>query len=163
MGKLTRLGYTLLDELIADRGHEWLHTHLLARLFDGDRPSDVAASLGVPYVVLRGWIEEHCPEDVLLAGRARADELEWKATNAVDNAVPEEVAVAKLKADHYMKVAAKLDRAKWGDKDMSSANSGVTIVLNRGLTAKARGGVIEIGADADKGDQQGEVVELVSV
>ncbi len=156
MGKLTRLGYTLLDELIADRGHEWLHTHVVGRLFDGDRPSDVAAGLGVPYVVLKGWIEEHCPEDIALAGRARADELEWKATRAVDDAQSDDVSVARLKAEHYMKVAAKLDRAKWGDKESGAGGGfggGVQIVIGALALPGIDGGGVTIEqkmVEADK-------------
>lgn len=133
MGKLTRAGYAALDALIEERGHEWLHGQLMNRIVEGERPLDVAAAFGVPWVVLRGWIEEHCPDEIALAERARADDLEWLATNAVDNADPDAVPLAKLKADHYMKVAGKLNRGKWGDKDVVSAGGfgGITIVIGR--------------------------------
>ncbi len=144
MGKLTRAGYAVLDSIVESRGHDWLHEQLMDRLMEGERPSEIARAFGVPYVVLRGWIEKHCPDDVALAGRARADELEWKATDAVEKAVPEKVALAKLQAEHYMKLASKLDRSKYGDKDTASAGSGITVVVERG-------GVVNIGESQDKG------------
>jgi hypothetical protein len=155
MGEMTRLGYATLDALIAERGNEWLYGRVMDKLFEGERPSDIAAQIGVPWVVLRGWIEKHCPDDVALAGRARADELEWKATNAVDYAEPETVALARLKADHYMKVAAKLDRTKWGDKE-ANGGAGITVVVERG-------GVLRIGSDGESGtkspDTENRVIE----
>ena len=144
MGKLTRRGYAVLDSLVEEHGNDWLHERLMDSLMEGKRPTEIAGEFGVPYVVLRGWIEKHCPDDVALAGRARADELEWKATDAVENAVSEEVALAKLRAEHYMKIAGRLDRGKWGDKDVAAGGSGITVVVERG-------GVVNIGAAEDKG------------
>jgi hypothetical protein len=56
------------------------------------------------------------------------------ATNAVENASPDEVPLARLKADHYMKVAAKLNPARWGDGETRSVGGGIgaiTIVIGQ--------------------------------
>ncbi len=141
---MTNLGYARLDSLVDGHGDEWLHDQLMCRLMEGERPTDIARSFEIPYVVLRGWMEKNCPDAVALAGRARADELEWKATNVVESADSETVALAKLQAEHYMKLAAKLDRAKYGEKDMSGGGGGITVVVERG-------GVVRIGSGEDKG------------
>jgi len=146
MGKMTNLGYARLDSLVEDQGDEWLHDQLMCRLMEGERPTDIARSFAIPYVVLRGWMEKNCPDAVALAGRARADELEWKATNVVESAEVETVGLAKLQAEHYMKLAGKLDRAKYGDKDVSGGGSGITVVVERG-------GVVNIGENKDLGYQ----------
>jgi hypothetical protein len=144
MGKMTNLGYARLDSLVEDQGDEWLHDQLMCRLMEGERPTEIARSFAIPYVVLRGWMEKNCPDAVALAGRARADELEWKATAVVEGAEVETVGLAKLQAEHYMKLAGKLDRAKYGDKDVSGGGGGITVVVERG-------GVVRIGESQDKG------------
>lgn len=116
MGKLTNAGYAKLDQLLEEYGSDWLMKSLVTRVADGDSPEDMARSLGMPYVVLKSWMEEHCAEEVALALRARADILEHRATTAVDGADPDSVQVVRLQADHYMKVAGKLDRARYGEK-----------------------------------------------
>lgn len=115
--RMSKFGYQLLDGLVESKGNRFIHDVLLERLSNGDSPAVIAQEeFGIPYAVLRGWIELHCPDAVALAGRARADILEWEATDAVRGAVPETVALAKLQSDHFMKLAGRLDRAKWGDK-----------------------------------------------
>ena len=122
MGKLTRIHYAILDGIIEERGHEWLYAQLMDKLVDGTRMRDIATMIGVPVVVLRGWIEKNCAEDIALAYRARADDLEWQATNEVMEASLATVSLAKLRADHCMKIASRLDKAKWGEKLELSGN-----------------------------------------
>lgn len=125
MGKLTRVGYAILDSILEERGEEWFHKEILNKLVDGMRMKDIALSLGLPSVVmLRAWIEQNCAEDIALAYRARADDLEWQATHEVTEASMATVPLAKLRADHYMKIAGKLDRSKWGEKDIGVGGSG---------------------------------------
>ena len=125
MGKLTRVGYAILDSILEERGEEWFHKEILNKLVDGMRMKDIATSLGLPSVVmLRAWIEKNCAEDIALAYRARADDMEWQATQEVTEASMATVPLAKLRADHYMKIAGKLDRSKWGEKDIGVGGSG---------------------------------------
>ena len=158
MGKLKRAGYTKLDALVAEHGLDWIHERLMDGLFSGKRPSEIAREeFGLPYVVLKGYIEKHCAEDVELAYRARADELEWEATEAVRGAEVENVAVARLQSDHFMKLAGKLDRGKWGDKGDASSASGITVVVQRG-------GSLTVVSGEDKGYPAGiPAVEMASV
>lgn len=116
VGKFKNLEYAKLDNIIAEHGEDWLRLQIITRIADGDSPKSIASSFGIHYVYLKRWLEEHAGEDVALAGRARADCLEYNATSAVDMADPDSVAVARLQADHYMKLAGKLDRAKFGEK-----------------------------------------------
>lgn len=117
--KLTRAGYERLDIIIAEQGEDWLHNQIVTRVCDGVDPKEIARSLGVHYICVKRWMEDNCGDDIALALRARADCLEFDATQAVDDADPDSVAVARLKADHYMKLAGKLDRAKFGDKPIA--------------------------------------------
>jgi hypothetical protein len=50
--------------------------------------------------------------------------MEWQATQEVTEASMATVPLAKLRADHYMKIAGKLDRSKWGEKDIGVGGSG---------------------------------------
>lgn len=114
MGKLKRADYAHLDMLVAEHGSEWIYDRLMEGLLRGEKPSSIASALGFrTYVAMKGWIEKHCSEDVELAYRARADELEWEATEAVRDICPETVGVARLQSEHYMKLAGRLDRSKW--------------------------------------------------
>lgn len=115
MGKLKRQQYAVLDSIVEKNGNDWLYSHLTEQLFEGNQPSKIATDLGIGYTVLKGWVLENCPEVFDVARKARADELEWKAMNVVENAEQETLGLAKLQSDHYMKVAAKLDRDTWGD------------------------------------------------
>jgi hypothetical protein len=154
MGKLTRVGYAILDSILEERGEEWFHKEILNKLVDGMRMKDIALSLGLPSVVmLRAWIEQNCADDVALAYRARADDLEWQATQEVTEASMTTVPLAKLRADHYMKIAGKLDRSKWGDKE-NTGNGGITVVVDRA-------GVVSINETPGIGDRSHEIAPIV--
>ena len=163
MADIAKMGYGVLDAIIDERGSEYVHNVVLAKLAEGVSPSDIAAGFGMPYVVLRGWLEKNAPELVGLAGRARADELEWRATNAVDNVEPETVGMARLQSDHYMKVAGKLDRAKWGDKVSGDVSVGVVLPqINVTFVGMSGGVVVEelppvIEVVEVKGENYGEL------
>lgn len=114
--KLTKSGYAKLDAIIEEHGDEWLLKNLITRVAEGDDPKAISASIGLPYVVLRNWMEDNCADEVALAGRARADCLEYEASNAIENVDPDNLGVVKLQSDYKMKLAGKLDRKKYGDK-----------------------------------------------
>lgn len=120
--------YAKLDNIIAEQGEDWLRLQIITRIADGENPKTIAHSLGLHHVYLRRWLEENCADDVALAGRARADCLEYEATEAVDAADPDSVAVARLQADHKMKVARVLDRKKYGEKEVQeTGGNGLTL------------------------------------
>lgn len=158
MGKLTRWRYAHLDEIVESRGMDWMYDILMDRLSAGDNPQDIAREeFDLPWYIVRQWIEKNCPDAVALAGRARADSLEWNASEIVANATPDTVSLAKLQSDHMMKIAGKLDRAKWGevkDKVVLNTVNGIDSALGGfalALLDKMRGRV----------DQQQTIVEVV--
>lgn len=127
--KLTKSGYAKLDLIIEENGEEWLLKNLITRVAEGHSPNDIAASIGLPYWVLRAYIEDNCAEDIALAGRARADCLEYEAMEAVNSADPDNLGVAKLHADHKLKIASRLDRAKYSEKDVKEQSGGNGLAL----------------------------------
>lgn len=140
MGKMANIEYAKLDNLIAEHGKDFILKQVITRMADGDNPKDIARSFGVHYVYLKKWVEENAADDVALAKRAHSDVLIASALEAVDNAQIEDVAVARLKADTYMKVAGKQDRSAWGDKVDVSVGYTINIV---DILKEARGRVIE--------------------
>lgn len=130
MGKLANMEYAKLDNLIAEHGKDFILKQVITRMADGDNPKDIARSFGIHYVYLKKWVEENAADDVALAKRAHSDVLISNALNAVENAQIEDVAVARLKADTYMKVASKQDKVAWGDGQQVSGGGGaITIVI----------------------------------
>lgn len=115
MGKLTRIGYARLDALIAEHGEEWLGGQIITRIADGDNPMEIARSLGVHYVCLKRWMEEHAADDVAFARMAFADGLVAEALGEMKNADVDNLQVAKARADVYLKVAGKASKVEWGD------------------------------------------------
>lgn len=116
VGKFKNLEYAKLDNIIAEHGKEFVIAQVITRVAEGCSLKDIAHSFGIHFVYLKRWMELECSEDIGLALRARADMLEYDASQAVDDADPDSVAVARLQSDHRMKLAGKLDRAKFGEK-----------------------------------------------
>lgn len=131
MGKLANMEYAKLDNLIAEHGKDFILKQVITRMADGDNPKDIARSFGVHYVYLKKWVEENAADDVALAKRAHSDVLISNALNAVENAQIEDVAVARLKADTYMKIASKQDKVAWGDAPSAGGGGigNITIVI----------------------------------
>lgn len=136
MGKLARQNYTDLDVVVAKHGLDNIRDVLMRRLSAGDSPSAIAAEeFGLAAWVLRKLVESHFSEDVGLAYRARADDLEWEATNEIRNSTVETVGLSKLRSDYLLRLAGKLDRSKWGEKaDGCSGGGGVSFTIVIGST-----------------------------
>lgn len=115
MGKLANIGYAKLDALLAEHGAEWLGGQVITRIAEGDEPKAIARSLGVHWVCLKRWLEEHAADDIALARRAYSDSLVWEAMDEVRNTDVDNLQVAKARADVYLKVAGKASKAEWGD------------------------------------------------
>jgi hypothetical protein len=127
MGKFLRSGYARLDEILETRGEDWMFNAVISPIADGANPREISENIGIPYVVLKGWIEQNCTEEVELAKRARADVLVHGATSVVLGADPDSVQVARLQSDHLMKLAGKLNRREYGEKvqqEISGPNGG---------------------------------------
>lgn len=112
------------NEIISQYGREYLDGQIITRIAEGDNPKDISLALGVPWVGVRRYIDQNLAEQVALAYRARADVVEYKGTNAVDEANPETVSVARLKSDYYLKLAERLDKKKYGIKDAQDSGGG---------------------------------------
>lgn len=109
-------GFAVLDNRIAELGKDNVIADIVSRIANGDSPKSIAQSYDVPYYCIRAFIEEECSEEVALAMRARADVVEHIGTSAVLEADADGVAVARLKGEYLLKLAGKLDRAKYGDR-----------------------------------------------
>lgn len=130
MADLVSNGWAKLDAIVSQNGKDWLRETLVTRVAEGESPNEIARSFGLPYVVIRKWIEENAADLVGLARRAHADILVSEALKHIDEAQIEDVAVARLKAETKLKIAGKMDRGTWGEGgSVGGGFGGVTIVI----------------------------------
>ena len=111
-------GYAMLDDLITEKGEDGVLAMVCTRIADGEDPRRIAVNNGMPWLVMRRWLEDS-PERMKqweLAKRCFADGLVWEGLAAARDADIENVQVAKLQADVFHKTAAKMSRDEWGDK-----------------------------------------------
>lgn len=105
-----------LADLVGDDEQSFLEG-ICSRVADGENPQEIARSLGLSWFVVREWLEGGDKMDrIALAKRCFADGLVWQGLEAARDADIENVAVARLQAEHFTKVAGKLSRDEWGDK-----------------------------------------------
>lgn len=151
MGKLRSEGWSRLTEILKENGEDWLVGQLVTRVADGEEPWAIAKTLGVPYVCVKKWAEENAVDLIALGRRARADVLVGEAVRHVDEAQIEDVALARLKAETKLKVAAKLDRVAYGEGGMVGGGGGmsVTIVIGDVIPAEV---VPEIDGEVIEGE-----------
>lgn len=124
MASLKSTEYAKLDNIIAEQGKDWVIAQVITRIAEGGDPKEIARSFGIAYVYLKKWLEHECAEDVSLALRARADMLEFDASQIVDYADPDSVQVARLQSDHKMKLASRFDRSRYGEKPVQETSVG---------------------------------------
>lgn len=134
------IGWARLDRRLAEEGYDFL-AGIVSRVGLGELPSEVARSCGMPWIVLKSWLEDD-PERVALmetALRAGADELEAQALREVRDADGETVALAKLRYESYVKSAGFRDRKRYGNKVDVEVTHNVSIVE---ALREARGRVV---------------------
>ena len=122
-------GWSRLDSLIADDGEEGVLAMVATRIAIGDDPREIALNMGMPWLVLRKWLEDK-PERMAeweLADRCFADGLAYEALREVRDCGLEEVPLAKLRSEHYDKKAGKLNRVKWGEQKQGFVAEGMTM------------------------------------
>ena len=122
-------GWSRLDALIADDGEEEVLAMVATRIAIGDDPREIALSMGMPWLVLRKWLEDK-PERMAeweLADRCFADGLAYEALREVRDCGLEEVPLARLRSEHYDKKAGKLNRVKWGEQKQGFVAEGMTM------------------------------------
>ena len=122
-------GWSRLDSLIAEDGEEGVLARVMTRIAIGENPQDIALSMGMPWLVLRKWLEDK-PERMdewALADRCFADGLAYEALMEVRDCGLEEVPLARLRSEHYDKKAGKLNRVKWGEQKQGFVAEGLTM------------------------------------
>ena len=147
-----------MDALIAEMGEEGVLALVMTRIAIGDDPREIALSMGIPWLVLRKWLEdkEERMKEWELAKRCFADGLAYEALREVRDCGLEEVPLARLRSEHYDKKAAKMSRVEWGDREDRASGfgaGGITIVIGSvavpGLAAPETGMVLEEIANGD--------------
>ena len=122
-------GWSRLDALIAEDGEEGVLARVMTRIAIGENPQDIALSMGMPWIVMRKWLEDK-PERMAeweLADRCFADGLAYEALREVRDCGLEEVPLARLRSEHYDKKAGKLNRVKWGEQKQGFVAEGMTM------------------------------------
>jgi len=136
MGQLQTLkeGWSRLDATIDEMGSEGLLAHIIWKLSEGSHPSEIAGEFGLPWVVLKKWIESDGSRvrEFELARRALGDKLAWDGIKEAKESDIESVALGKYRTDTFMKMAGKLNRGEWGDQEVRGGgfgSGGITIVI----------------------------------
>ena len=130
-----------LDAEVASGNFEDKFLSLVA---EGEDPSYLAWNVfGISWRVMRQWIEgsNELMREFESAKKAGADKLMYEALKEVKGADTDTVALAKLRADRYDRMAGKMDRPQWGDKVEVSVEQKISIV---DVLREARGRVIEV-------------------
>ena len=123
-------GWSRLDALIAEYDEKSVLDMVTTRIAVGENPQGIALSMGMPWMVMRKWMEDK-PERMQaweLAKRCFADGLAYEGLKAVKEADPETVQVAKLQFDAYTKTAGKVSREDWGEKVQVEINQTISVL-----------------------------------
>lgn len=123
------IGWARLDRRLAEEGYDFL-AGIVSRVGLGELPSEVARSCGMPWIVLKSWLEDDPGRVALMetALRAGADELEAQALREVRDAEQETVGLAKLRYESYVRSAGFRDRKRYGNKVEMEVTHNVSIV-----------------------------------
>jgi hypothetical protein len=147
---LKTIGYAQLDSRIAEIGEDGVLMDVASRVSEGELPSAIARSYGMPLVCLRSFIESKGMDVVGLARRAMADELAMKGLVVARDATIGSLPVDKFQAEYYQKQAAIMSKKEWGN-DKETGGGGITVVVNRGCSMEVEGGVLRITETLEKG------------
>ena len=124
-----------MDALIAEYGEGGALELICTRMANGESMKDIALSCGMTHGVMRKWLEdrEERMVELALARRCFAESLVYEGLKEARDAGIETVGLGKFRAETYMKVAGKLDRVGWGDKDekVVGGMGNITIVIGR--------------------------------
>lgn len=163
MGRLTREGWTAMDRLIESHGEDGALSLVMTRVAEGEDPRDIARSQGMPWMVMRRWLEDKDERmrEWELAKRCFADGLAYESLREVRDAGLEEVPLARLRSESYVKMAAKISRVEWGDREERASGAGgggVTIIIGSvavpGLESQGNAGALI------EGERVGDRVEI---
>lgn len=124
-----------MDALIAEDGEDGVLARVMTRIAIGDDPRDIALGMGMPWYVLRKWLEDKQERMQAweLAKRCFADGLVYESLREVRDCGLEEVPLARLRSETYQKTAGKVSKVEWGTESAVAAGGGgnITIVIGR--------------------------------
>lgn len=121
--------WSRLTAEIADRGEHEVLDMIATRIAEGEKPQNIARSMGYPWYVLRKWMEDS-PDRMdawALAKRCYADGLAYDSVSVARGADVDDISVARLQNDSYMKMAGKLSKQEWGEQKSAVVADGLTI------------------------------------
>ena len=127
-----------MDAMIAEDGEEGVLARVMTRIAIGDDPRDIALGMGMPWYVLRKWLEDK-PERMQaweLAKRCFADGLVYESLREVRDCGLEKVPLARLRSETYQKTAGKVSKVEWGNESAvvtGFGNQGITIVIGNAV------------------------------
>ena len=110
---------------------------------------EICKKLDVPYLQVMRWIvsDEGRWKEYLEVGRFTADAMVNECVPIADSATPETVGVARTQIEARLKVAARLDRERFGELANAVVQPPVTINIGvRRETGEVAGRVIEAEA-----------------
>lgn len=128
----------------------------MQRVAEGETLKEVCRSRGWPYGLVAQWVAETAGlrEAYDAASELWVDALAREAVGIADGACAETVSSAKLQVDVRLRLAAKLDRKRYGERT-EVAHTGVMPVLNIVIAA---GVVVPMVTVAEVPVLEGEVV-----
>lgn len=127
-----------MDRIIEEHGEDGALMMVMTRVSEGEDPKDIARSNGMPWMVMRKWLEDK-PERMRaweLAKRCFADGLVYESLREVRDCGLEEVPLARLRSETYQKTAGKVSKVEWGTESAvvsGFGNQGITIVIGNAV------------------------------
>lgn len=124
------VGWARLTADVEEYGEDGVLDAFCGRIAEGESPVDFCKSRGMPWFVMRRWLEDkpHRMSMWALAKRCFADGLQYEAIDDVRTADVETVALAKLQSEAKVRLSGKMNRDEWGEKvQMSVTNVSVDI------------------------------------
>ena len=137
-----------LDGIVNRMGESDFMEEICSRVAEGDDPRQIAKNMGLTWFVLKEWLKDGDGEKwkrVEFAKGCFADGLVWESLSAARDADSETVAVARLQADHFSKMAGRLSRDEWGDKQQVEIKTTHTVDI-RGLLEAREARLMGIGS-----------------
>ena len=137
-----KVGYARLDSVIDTLGDRGLMSLIVDKLSQGVAPSDIAADLGVPFMILWEWLEADPKRQSLYdeGWRMYATTLHAETVRIADMATPEDVGVAKLRVETRFKAASNYDRKRFGSRVEVAVSQTISVL---DALAEARGRVLD--------------------
>lgn len=143
--KLKTVGWARLTALVEEHGAAGATELIVGRVANGEKLSEIGESMGIPYGVLYRWVQDDADRAgaYKAALEAKADEEAHRMLEIADSATPEDVAVARLRADTRKWLVSKWGRKQYGDESSgpSGFGGGITIVIGEVKSPHADRGV----------------------